>query len=236
MERMPASLVNSLASQIISEMYSWDQTRYGGTIPSTPTCTATNVCNCNDNGCDACSPTCCYDGTCPWETRAPPTTTTTTTRTTPTCTATNICNCGEIGCDSCSPACCHGGNCPWQTSRLPTTTVKDRCDGFNCQACGSPFDSSCCWSSYCGAGRLLVVDGAVVATIYGTAPTVVTITATASGSALAVTTTVVPADLPSAVQVVTGGVADMGYSYSGVTMAVPTIVTITAALASVGSP
>ena len=81
-----------------------------------------------------------------------------------------------------------------------------------------------------------MVDGAVVATIYGTAPTVVTVTATASGSEVEVTTTVMPADLPSAVRVATGGVVAAGYSYSGVTMAeVSASVTITAGLALGGS-
>ncbi|KAI0803652.1 hypothetical protein GGR55DRAFT_662539 [Xylaria sp. FL0064] len=74
------------------------------------------------------------------------------TTTTPMCTATDACNCNEDGCDECSPACCANGTCDFtststSTSSAPTMTA-DPCDGFDCGACGSPFDSSCC-QSYC---------------------------------------------------------------------------------------
>ncbi|KAI2471682.1 pectin lyase fold/virulence factor [Annulohypoxylon bovei var. microspora] len=72
------------------------------------------------------------------------------------CTVTDVCNCNEDGCDECSPACCGNGSCGTTSSStsIPTTTTSstssaDSCSGFDCRACGSPFDDPCC-QSYCG--------------------------------------------------------------------------------------
>ncbi|KAK3899572.1 hypothetical protein C8A05DRAFT_18009, partial [Staphylotrichum tortipilum] len=85
----------------------------------------------------------------------PPSATTTTAK--PSCPANPPCNCNESGCDSCSPQCCYDGTCPKPTTSQPTAT-KGSCDGFDCRACGSPFDDACCRSSFCQV-RVLVVGG-----------------------------------------------------------------------------
>lgn len=48
-----------------------------------------NACNCNENGCDADSPACCGDASCP------------------------PCTCNEDGCNADSPACCASNTCAW---------------------------------------------------------------------------------------------------------------------------
>ncbi|OBT86923.1 hypothetical protein VE02_04416 [Pseudogymnoascus sp. 03VT05] len=112
--------------------YSAPTTSIGGstttTKPPTSTCTVTNVCNCNESGCDACSPSCCANGTCGSDV----------------CTITGVCNCNESGCDACSPACCANGTCGETSVPPPTSTAVDPCAGFDCRACGSPFDDACC--------------------------------------------------------------------------------------------
>ncbi|KAI3333233.1 hypothetical protein F4824DRAFT_503268 [Ustulina deusta] len=42
-----------------------DPSSGGYSAPTTRVCTATGVCNCNENGCDECSPACCANGSCP---------------------------------------------------------------------------------------------------------------------------------------------------------------------------
>jgi hypothetical protein len=63
--------------------------------PSTPACDDTcklnkgNRCNCNENGCDDSSPSCCAGAVCP------------------------VCNCTEGKCTPSSPSCCASGTCAW---------------------------------------------------------------------------------------------------------------------------
>ena len=118
--------------------YSAPTTTIGGstttTKPPTGTCTATNVYNCNESGCDACSPDCCGNGTCGSDV----------------CTITGECNCNESGCDACSPDCCANCTCGGTSVPPPTTTAVDPCADFDCRACGTPFDDACCQSHCTG--------------------------------------------------------------------------------------
>ncbi|KAI2606280.1 pectin lyase fold/virulence factor [Hypoxylon fragiforme] len=72
--------------------------------------------------------------------------------TTRVCTVTDVCNCDERECDECSPPCCLNGTCGTTTTSTtttgPPTPPPDPCDGFDCRACGTPFDDPCC-QSYC---------------------------------------------------------------------------------------
>ena len=69
--------------------------------PPTSTCPANPTCNCNEDGCDACSPACCDDGTCSSSTPTSlsPTSTTSSPTSTPTC------DCTECG-SPFEPDCC----------------------------------------------------------------------------------------------------------------------------------
>jgi hypothetical protein len=68
----------------------------GGSPPSgTPDCDDAckldrgNPCTCDESGCDANSPSCCGNASCP------------------------LCNCDESGCDAGSPSCCASDTCQW---------------------------------------------------------------------------------------------------------------------------
>lgn len=139
--------------------YSAPTTSIGSTSKK---CTVTDVCNCNEDGCDECSPACCANGTCGSKTSS--------SKPSGSCTATNVCNCNEDGCDECSPPCCANGTCPSSTSPAPpASSSTDPCANFDCRACGSPFDDPCCMSSHCtGNDRIFTLAGGRVTTVKST--------------------------------------------------------------------
>ncbi|KAK2763346.1 hypothetical protein FQN54_009982 [Arachnomyces sp. PD_36] len=67
---------------------------------------AGNPCNCDENGCDEQSPSCCSTGNCP------------------------KCECGENGCSDDSPDCCASGTCQWLDGGEEPPEVPEPTKGF----------------------------------------------------------------------------------------------------------
>jgi hypothetical protein len=65
------------------------------TTTTTRVCTVTDVCNCNESGCDECSPPCCDNGTCGSTSTSTTTTTTTTTSSADPCSTFDCRACGS---------------------------------------------------------------------------------------------------------------------------------------------